>query len=178
MASLTISPPAGGARQPDAMVLFHGIMAKLDAMVPTTFGGEMIIAATGYRGHRDGAFVRRALWATQEKFGVPLHVRVGDAMGADRFVLQWCEQNAVSHKVFRARWAELGKAAGPERNERMLQGQGDIVRQGPTELVLGFPRTDGMKITVPGSGTWGCLIRAAELGIRVEIPPYVQSGEL
>lgn len=124
----------------------------------------MIIAVTGFRGHRDGAFIRRALWATQEKFGVPLHVRVGDAMGADWFVLQWCEQNAVSHKVFRAQWEELGRSAGPERNERMLQGQGDTIRQGPTELVLGFPRTDGVKITVPGSGTWGCLIRAGNQG--------------
>lgn len=136
----------------------------------------MIIAVTGYRGHRDGAFIRGQLGNFLGPF--PLHIRVGDAMGADFFVLKWCEQNAVSHKVFRARWEELGRSAGPERNERMLRGQGDTVRQGPTELVLVFPRTDGVKIAVPGSGTWGCAIRAFQLGIRVEIPAYTPSGEL
>lgn len=40
-----------------------------------------------------------------------------------------------------------------------------------------FPRTDGVSIRVPGSGTWGCTIRAFELGIKVEIPAYTRSGE-
>lgn len=133
----------------------------------------MIIAVTGWRGHTDGAFIRSQLTLWQGPY--PLHIRVGDAHGADWFTLKWCEDNAVSHHVFRAHW-EIGMAAGPQRNARMLQGDGDHV-PGPTQLLLGFPRTDGARIEVPGSGTWGCLIMATQMGIRVQIPPYKKSGD-
>lgn len=134
-----------------------------------------IIAVTGYRGYTDGSFVHRILGELWNQYEIPLHIRVGDAWGADLFVRQWCERNQVSYHMFRAHWVETRKKAGPERNERMLLGEGDPTT-GPTELLVGFPRTDGVGITVPGSGTWGCLIRASQLGIAVEIPPYIRSG--
>jgi hypothetical protein len=100
----------------------------------------------------------------------PLHIRVGDADGGDAAVRQWCQGLGISHHVFEADWGKYGTAAGPIRNREMLEGKGDPV-QGPTELLLGFP---GRKrpIRVPGSGSWGCCIEAALMGIRVEIPAY------
>lgn len=137
----------------------------------------MIIAVTGYRDYRDGQFIRQSLREVQMRFGVQIHWRVGDALGADEIVRMWLQANGKPYQRFIADWEGLGKAAGPERNERMLLGLGDPFHPQPADLLLGFPRTDGVKIKVPGSGTWGCLIRASELGIRVEIPPYKPSGE-
>lgn len=143
----------------------------------------MIIAVTGYRHYTDGAFIRGVMMAHNSlrmcsAYG-PLHVRVGDATGADAIVEKWCADNGVSHHVFRADRYPTGAlmpGAGPARNRRMLLGIDDPVR-GETSLLLGFPPTDRRKITVPGSGTWGCMIKAAELGIKVEIPPYRKSGD-
>lgn len=134
----------------------------------------MIIAVTGFRDHKDGAFICASLRQARDMPGVALHIRVGDAWGADFITETWCKQNGVSHHVFKARrfpGGALMPGAGPERNENMLLGKGDPT-VGPTDLLLAFPRTDGVRITVPGSGTWGCVIRAQELGIKVTIPPY------
>lgn len=141
----------------------------------------MIIAVTGYRGYTDGAFIRTCMNHYDLKahsIFEKLHVRVGDATGADAIVLQWCREIGISHHMFEAErypGGALKPGAGPARNRRMLLGIGDHV-SGPTDRLVGFPRTDRVRITVPGSGTWGCMIKAAELGIRVEIPPYRVSG--
>lgn len=140
----------------------------------------MIIAVTGYRGYTDEAFIRGVLMKYNSgrmcsAFG-PLHVRVGDATGADSFVRKWCRDNGVSHHVFRADWTSEGRMAGPTRNRRMMLGIGDPVN-GETDVLVAFPRTDGKAITIPGSGTWGAVIKAAQMGIKVEIPPYRKSGD-
>lgn len=136
----------------------------------------MILALTGFRRYSDERYIHSYLDTWKSLYTCSsarsfLHVRVGDAPGADSFVVRWCQRNRVSHNVFYADWDNDGKSAGPHRNERMLLGQGDHVA-GPTWLLVAFPRTDGVKISVPGSGTWGCVIRAFELGIKVEIPQY------
>lgn len=46
-------------------------------------------------------------------------VVVGDAMGLDKFVLDWCRDNKFSHALFYARWDRHDRAAGPIRNRRM-----------------------------------------------------------
>jgi hypothetical protein len=139
----------------------------------------MIIAVTGWRHWTDSVFIQVSLRQTCERFGVPqgvpLHVRIGDAEGADEVVREWCTFHSVSHKVFAADWGRHGKAAGPIRNRQMLEGEGDLVT-GPTELLLAFPGRH-RPVKVPGSGSWGCCIEAALMGIRVEIPPYKHSGD-
>lgn len=139
----------------------------------------MILAVTGWRGYTDGAFIRKSLhrlngWCGQNR--QTLHVRVGDALGADALVLAWCIENGISHHVFYAEWEQRGVRGGPERNRRMLLGSGDRV-QGVTDLLMAFPRPDGLPIRVPGSGTWGCCIEAFRQGIRVDIPAYQRSGD-
>lgn len=141
-----------------------------------------IIAVTGWRDYTDRTFIRAQLvqldlraHATFET----LHIRVGDATGADDFTLGWCRDNGVSHHEFRARRYPSGAlmpGAGPQRNREMLAGHGDPVT-GPTQLLLGFPRTDGVRSTVPGSGTWGCLVEATLMGIKLEVPAYKRSGD-
>lgn len=144
-----------------------------------------IIAVTGWRNHTDGAFICGQLHIMLSRcrmLGEPLHVRVGDATGADEITAKWCndtQDELLTFHVFRARrypGGVLMPGAGPQRNEEMLRGYRDPT-PGPTELLLGFPRTDGKRDTVPGSGTWGCCISAALMGIKVEIPAYRRSGE-
>lgn len=134
----------------------------------------MIIAVTAWRNHTDGAFIRGQLEYWRGPY--PLHVRVGDATGGDAIVLKWCRDNGISHHVFAADWVQFGRMAGPIRNHDMLVGAGDPVT-GLTDLLLGFPRTDGTRSMIPGSGTFGCIVEATLLGIRVEIPAYRHSGD-
>jgi hypothetical protein len=135
---------------------------------------EMIIAVTGWRHYTDGAFIRGQLGHWRGPF--PLHIRMGDAAGADLAVLKWCQDNKISHHVFYADWERYGKSAGGIRNANMLQGVGDRIMS-PTDLLLAFPRTDKMRSKVPGSGTFGAIIEATLMGIRVEIPAYAKSGD-
>lgn len=141
----------------------------------------MIIAVTGYRYYTDRGFINNTMdyWANwSQAHSQPLHVRVGDADGADDMAIHWCQENNVSHFVFRAlRFASgaLVGGEGPARNRRMLLGIGDPY-PGATDMLLGFPRTDRVSIKVPGSGTWGCMIKASELGIMVQIPAYHPTG--
>jgi hypothetical protein len=134
----------------------------------------MIIAVTGWRHHTDGAFIRGQLNNWRGPF--PLHVRMGDATGVDLEVLKWCQANKISHHVFYADWERYGRSAGAIRNVNMLKGVGDRIME-PTQILLGFPRIDGTRSKVPGSGTFGAIIEATLLGIRVEIPAYRRSGD-
>lgn len=141
----------------------------------------MIIAVSGWRDYADATFIRKELMVFSSlracSMRGPLHVRVGDAMGADAITRRWCEEAGVSHQVFRADWNLYGKQAGPIRNNWMLMGIGDTGSPNiPADLLLAFPRTDGQRDTVPGSGTWGCCIEAAVLGIEVRIPPHTPRG--
>ena len=128
----------------------------------------MIIAVTAWRDWTDPMFIKSHLIAWRGPY--PLHIRVGDAPGGDAAVRQWCEGLGVSHRVFYADWNQYGNAAGPIRNREMLEGKGDPL-SGPTDLLLAFPGRR-RPVKVPGSGSWGCCIEAALMGIRVEIPAY------
>jgi hypothetical protein len=59
----------------------------------------------------------------------PFTVITGGAKGADSFAAEWAEKQAgVDLLVYRAKWEEHGKAAGPIRNQRMLEeGKPDCV---------------------------------------------------
>jgi hypothetical protein len=76
--------------------------------------------------------------------------------GIDRLVVGWaldigCEYDAT-HEPHPADWARNGRAAGPKRNQAMVDLGADIC--------LAWPG--------PGSkGTFDCMRRAAKAGIRV-----------
>lgn len=61
----------------------------------------------------------------------PLHIIVGGQRGADNGGLLWGLAWGYQVQVFKADWKKSGKAAGPLRNQRMLNERPD--------LGIGFP---------------------------------------
>lgn len=75
----------------------------------------------------------------------------GGATGADQIARAWCEHRSVAYDNFPADWKAHGKAAGPMRNQRMIDN-------GRPDLVLAFPG---------GRGTADMVRRARAAGIEV-----------
>lgn len=57
----------------------------------------------------------------------PLTIIVGGARGADNGGLLWALAEGHKVEVYKADWAKNGKAAGPIRNQRMLNERPDLV---------------------------------------------------
>lgn len=76
---------------------------------------------------------------------------VGGAPGADTLAEEWADCFGVRKRVFLANWKAHGKAAGPIRNQRMID-------EGRPDLVIAFPG---------GRGTADMVRRAREAGIEV-----------
>lgn len=81
----------------------------------------------------------------------------GDAPGADSIAAVVAEGylQVAQIQPVPADWETYGKAAGPIRNQRM-------VNLGGYNLCLAFPEPDS-------NGTWDCVKRASLAGIRVNI---------
>lgn len=62
--------------------------------------------------------------------------------------------------VFEADWDRLGNAAGPERNQRMV----DWAAEEGGSVLLAFPRPHSV-------GTWSTIRKAVKAGLRVVIVP-------
>lgn len=75
----------------------------------------------------------------------------GDGKGADRIAGYWAKKHKVDLKLYPADWNTHGKAAGPLRNQRMLD-------EGRPDLVVAFPG---------GRGTGDMVRRAREANINV-----------
>lgn len=78
----------------------------------------------------------------------------GRTVGADHLADVWARRNNVCRMVCTAEWAKLGRAAGPIRNQEMLD-------RGKPQLVLAFPG---------GRGTADMTRRAVNAGIEVVCP--------
>lgn len=76
----------------------------------------------------------------------------GGARGTDQIAVAWCLDRSVPYDHFPANWAQEGKAAGPIRNQRMLE-------KGRPDLVLAFPG---------GRGTADMVRRATAAGVPVK----------
>ena len=75
----------------------------------------------------------------------------GGAKGADELAWLWAKHRGVPHKVYNAQWSLHGKAAGPIRNQEMLDVE-------CPDLVVSFPG---------GKGTADMVRRAKEAGVKV-----------
>lgn len=75
----------------------------------------------------------------------------GDAQGADTLAKNWAIENEVPHIPFPADWKTHGKAAGPIRNQKMLD-------EGKPNLVIAF---------AGGKGTQDMINRAIAHGLYV-----------
>lgn len=79
-------------------------------------------------------------------------LKTGATIGADRLGAKWAlDEGCPPVKVFPADWKKHGKAAGPIRNQQMLN-------EGKPDLVLAF---------AGGKGTDDMCRRAREAGIEV-----------
>jgi len=92
--------------------------------------------------------VRATLDAIQPK---PLVIIHGDAPGADQLADKWARLSQVAVRRHPADWTELGRAAGPIRNQEMLEEE-------KPDIVVAFPG---------GRGTADMVIRAREAGVPV-----------
>lgn len=118
-----------------------------------------IIIVTGSR-HAVGPLDAAEVHGTLDAFvlgGDTLYV--GDARGVDTLAAWWARENNIACQRFSADWTRLDKAAGPERNERMVAAA-LALRDTHRLIGLAFP---GPK----SSGTWDCVRRMRAAGIDV-----------
>ncbi len=108
------------------------------------------VAVTGGRDFRDRSYVYTVLDRVHQASTVSV-LLVGDARGADTHALNWALARGIPFLVFRADWNSKGLAAGPLRNQ-------DIIDTGRPDLVVSFPG---------GRGTADMLNRARRAGIEL-----------
>jgi hypothetical protein len=88
----------------------------------------------------------------------------GGAWGADKMAEEMALARGMRVECYHADWKAHGKAAGPIRNQRMID-------EGKPDLVLAFPR--------PGSkGTWDMVNRAKKAGVEVHVVARVVRKDL
>lgn len=81
----------------------------------------------------------------------PTLIIVGSEAGADGLACDWASRNDIPCTVYWADWEAHGKAAGPLRNQRMLD-------EGKPDFVVAFPG---------GRGTADMVRRAKAAGVPV-----------
>jgi phosphoribosylformylglycinamidine (FGAM) synthase-like amidotransferase family enzyme len=77
----------------------------------------------------------------------------GGARGADHLASCWAKRNGIELHSYPADWNKHGKAAGPIRNQQMLD-------EGKPDMVIAFPG---------GRGTADMVARARKAGVRVHL---------
>lgn len=111
------------------------------------------VLVCGSRDWADAAGLHLALdMAHREiRFGVVIH---GDCRGADRIAQGWAQARGIPDEAYPVAWHLLGKAAGPLRNQRMVdEGR-------PTYAIAvhdAFAR---------GTGTWDAMSRTINVTVR------------
>lgn len=132
----------------------------------------MIIALTGWRYWDDPLFIRTYLTVLQHTYS-DMHLRHGDASGADDIAWKWRMEHEVPGFRYEADRKPGGQFvspdAGPRRNRAMLLGAHESLVK--ADILVAFPQP-GVKGRSPGSGSWGCIIEAHFQRIHVEIPAY------
>jgi len=108
----------------------------------------MRVLVCGGRNYRDVKSVFTALDDLDPRPSLVIH---GGANGADACAGEWARKRSVECKVYHADWHKHGRAAGPIRNQKMLE-------HGSPDVVIAFPG---------GSGTADMMRRAHEAGIIV-----------
>jgi aspartokinase-like uncharacterized kinase len=110
------------------------------------------ILVCGGRDYADSSRVWGVLDAFHRSRG-HVHVIQGGARGADQIAREWAQSKQLAYSTIIADWAQHGAAAGPIRNQRMLD-------ELSPDLVLAFPG---------GRGTADMVRRAKARGFPVEL---------
>lgn len=118
------------------------------------------ILVTGSRDWEDMPTIQQVL----EEYGPGVVVH-GGASGADRLASSLAVEIGWGHDphpVTSKEWREIGKRAGPLRNQRMVDLGADVC--------IAFPRLDSV-------GTYDCAARAKRAGILLVIIPHSEVDE-
>jgi predicted polyphosphate/ATP-dependent NAD kinase len=108
------------------------------------------ILVCGGRAYKDSTRVGEVLDAVAKKYEVTAVIQ-GEAAGADSLAAAWARRRGVLVVGFKADWSTHGRAAGPRRNQRMLN-------EGRPDAVIAFPG---------GSGTANMIRKARAAGLPV-----------
>lgn len=110
----------------------------------------MRVLVCGGRDYNDWQRVAAELERIHDEKPVSIIIH-GGATGADSLASWWAKAMDVPEITYHADWITYGKAAGPRRNQLMLDG-------GKPDLVVAFPG---------GRGTADMVRRAEEAGVKV-----------
>lgn len=110
----------------------------------------MRVLVCGGRDFKDADLLKFALNIIKELEGIDLIIH-GHARGADSMAAVWAVANGIDNLGYFADWKTHGKAAGPIRNQKMLD-------DGRPDLVIAFPG---------GPGTADMVRRARLSGVEV-----------
>ena len=123
----------------------------------------MILLVTGDRNWSDVVCLNLKLDDLLRKRGIELLIQ-GGARGADTLAKEWAESRGVPVLTEEARWEQYGRAAGPIRNEVMLDMLGMARLAGKDTFVVAFhPHLDNSK------GTKNMVTQAKAAGLEVEL---------
>jgi hypothetical protein len=127
----------------------NGLAGEGETKTPSRATGKRVLVCGG-RDYDDQDHIWNTLVAIdlESRIDVVIH---GCATGADTAGVVWAQKTGRKHAPFQADWREHGKAAGPMRNQRMID-------QGKPDLVVAFPG---------GRGTADMVRRAEAAGIEV-----------
>ena len=120
----------------------------------------MRVLICGGRQFSDAEF----LWKTMDDLHAKTlmtEVIVGGAIGADTLGEHWAKDRSIPYQIFMADWATHGRAAGPIRNQAMLD-------EGKPDLVVAFPG---------GRGTADMMRRATNADVEVWQPGLEATSE-
>lgn len=93
------------------------------------------VLVCGGRDYDDADYLNRTLDAAHAKEPISIIIH-GAYRGADTLARKWANSRGVPHLPFVAPWKILGKAAGPFRNQMMID-------QGKPDIVVAFPGNEG-----------------------------------
>ena len=105
----------------------------------------------GGRDFTDGAIFANAMGDLIRIRGQPSKIIEGGAKGADRMARTWAGHKAIVVETEKADWNKYGNAAGPIRNQAMLDKH-------KPDFVVAFPG---------GRGTADMIRRSREAGVDV-----------
>lgn len=117
------------------------------------------IIVTGGRNNNDVANVERCIKAFVKNKNYGVRFFLGDCRtGIDYIAQRMCDKYGFDYNVYFADWARFGRAAGPKRNEMMVDSALAATGSKDTVVCLSFSG---------GRGTKNCTRYAAKKGARV-----------